>query len=161
MDWTIVTPDGAAVWDQRELRFEDSPPRDSLPRSDVHEDLWRTYYRSICNVARLKPAAMKREMPMHRWKNLPETAEIPALMREAPRNVARFDEPATRARHAPIRSAGPAIKDEDAAARRTSDSSTAADAVHCGKTPRRRWPVKARRTRDSCWSASSPATKKT
>ncbi len=107
MDWTIVTPDGAAVWDQHELRFEDSPPRDSLPRSDVHEGLWRTYYRSICNVARLKPDAMKREMPKHRWKNLPEAIEIPALMREAPRAVSRFDEPATRERHAPIRSDGP------------------------------------------------------
>jgi probable DNA metabolism protein len=108
MDWTIVTPDGAAVWDRNELRFEDSPPRDALPKSDEHETLWRTYYRSICNVARLKPAAMKREMPLHRWKNLPETAEIPELMREAARNVSKFDEPATRARHAPIRSAGPA-----------------------------------------------------
>lgn len=114
MDWTIVTPEGAAVWDQRELRFEDSPPRDSLPRDDSHEGLWRTYYRSICNVARLKPGAMKREMPMHRWKNLPEAVEIPALMREAPRNVARFDVPASRARHAPIRSAGP-VKGDDAA----------------------------------------------
>lgn len=114
MNWTIVTPEGAAVWDQRELRLEDSPPRDSLPRSDAHESLWRTYYRSICNVARLKPAAMKREMPMHRWKNLPETAEIPALMREASRSVSRFDEPAARARHAPIRSLGPARQDDGA-----------------------------------------------
>lgn len=114
MDWTIVTPEGAAVWDQRELRFQDSPPRESLPRTDTHESLWRTYYRSICNVARLKPAAMKREMPMHRWKNLPETAEIPSLMREAPRSVAMFDEPAARARHAPIRSPGPARQDDDA-----------------------------------------------
>jgi len=108
MDWTIVTPDGAAVWDGRELRFEDAPPRDSLPRADAHEGLWRTYYRSICNVARLKPAAMKREMPLHRWKNLPETAEIPALMREASRRTSQFDDPGTRARHAPIRSEGPA-----------------------------------------------------
>ncbi|HEX6396270.1 MAG TPA: UdgX family uracil-DNA binding protein [Steroidobacteraceae bacterium] len=114
MDWTIVTPEGAAVWDQHELRFEDSPPRASLPRNDTHETLWRTYYRSICNVARLKPAAMKREMPMHRWKNLPETAEIPTLMREARRNVARFDDPASRMRHAPIRSDGPARPDKDA-----------------------------------------------
>jgi probable DNA metabolism protein len=115
MDWTIVTPQGAAIWDQNTLRFEDSPPRDSLPRHDVHENLWRTYYRSICNVARLKPAAMKREMPVHRWKNLPEAAEIASLMREAPRAVQRFDEPGIRARHAPIRSAGPADREGDAA----------------------------------------------
>ena len=114
MTWTIVTPEGAAVWDRRELRFEDAPPRDALPRSDAHESLWRTYYRSICNVARLKPAAMKREMPMHRWKNLPETVEIPALMREASRRVAMFDEPTPRARHAPIRSPGPSRRDDDA-----------------------------------------------
>lgn len=114
MNWTIVTPEGAAVWDQRELRFEVSPPRHTLPKSDSLETLWRTYYRSICNVARLKPAAMKREMPMHRWKNLPETAEIPTLMREASRDVSRFDEPATRARHAPIRSGGPARQHDEA-----------------------------------------------
>jgi DNA polymerase len=57
---------------------------------------------------------MKREMPLHRWKNLPEAAEIPALMREAPREVARFDEPESRGRHAPIRSAGPTRKKESA-----------------------------------------------
>jgi DNA polymerase len=115
MDWTIVTPEGAAVWDGRELRFEDSPPRDSLPSGDSHEALWRTYYRSICNVARLKPAAMKREMPMHRWKNLPEAVEIPALMRDAQRNVSNFDDPAARARHAPIRSAAPAAAQDSGA----------------------------------------------
>jgi DNA polymerase len=114
MHWTIVTPEGAAVWDTRELRFEDSPPRDSLPRNDTLEDLWRTYYRSICNVARLKPAAMRREMPVHRWKNLPETAEIPALMREAARRVSMFDEPSARERHAPIHG-GPSRRDDQTA----------------------------------------------
>jgi probable DNA metabolism protein len=106
MDWTIVTPEGAATWDQHELRFIDAPPRDTLPREDARENLWRTYFRSICNLARLKPAAMKREMPVHRWKNLPEAAEIGRLLREAPRTVQRFDEPQAR-RHAPIRSPGP------------------------------------------------------
>ncbi len=113
MDWTIVTPEGAAVWDQRDLRFENAPPRDSLPRGDAHESLWRTYYRSICNVARLKPAAMKREMPLHRWKNLPEAVEIPELLREASRTTHRFDEPASRARHAPIRSDGPRKREDE------------------------------------------------
>jgi uracil-DNA glycosylase len=107
MDWTIVTPEGAATWDQRELRFVEAPPRDSLPRQDAHENLWRRYYRSICNVSRLKPAAMKREMPMHRWKNLPEASEIATLVREAPLTVHRFDDPQSRPRHAPIQSAGP------------------------------------------------------
>jgi DNA polymerase len=35
------------------------------------------------NPARLKVAAMKREMPMHYWKNLPEAQDISALIRAA------------------------------------------------------------------------------
>ncbi len=108
MHWMIVTPDGAAVWDQQSLQIIDAPARDTLPRGDSLDPLWRTYYRSICNVARIKPHAMQREMPQKYWKNLPEAAEIVSLLREAPRNVVRFDDPAARAHHAPIRADAPA-----------------------------------------------------
>jgi uracil-DNA glycosylase family protein len=50
--------------------------------------------------------------PKHRWKNLPEAVEIPALMREAPQGLSKFDDPSTRTRHAPIRSAGPSKRDD-------------------------------------------------
>ena len=109
--WTIVTPDGAACWEAGELTFMQAPPRDSLPRGDRFEDLWRTYYRSICNAARIRPAAMQREMPRRYWKNLPEAIEIPGLIADSARRVAQFDDERTRnrqPRHAPIRSAGPA-----------------------------------------------------
>jgi probable DNA metabolism protein len=82
MIWTIATPDGTAIWDKVALSFVDSPARDTQPVSDKHEDLWRTYYRSICNVARINPAAMQREMPQKYWKNLPEAAEIGILIRD-------------------------------------------------------------------------------
>jgi probable DNA metabolism protein len=82
MLWTIATPDGAAVWDTVTLRFVASPSIADRPRHDSHEDLWRTYYRSICNVARINPSAMQREMPQHYWKNLPEAGEIATLVRE-------------------------------------------------------------------------------
>jgi DNA polymerase len=82
MDWTIATPDGAAVWEERSLRFIDAPGHDARPREDSHEALWRTYYRSICNVARINPTVMQREMPQRYWRHLPEAAEIPVLIRD-------------------------------------------------------------------------------
>ncbi|HTO05084.1 MAG TPA: UdgX family uracil-DNA binding protein, partial [Opitutus sp.] len=50
------------------------------PTSDGMEDLWRTYYASIFNPARLKIGAMTAEMPQHYWKNLPEAQLIPSLI---------------------------------------------------------------------------------
>ncbi len=82
MRWTIATPDGAAVWDLSSLRFVDSGTLTERPSADVKEDLWRTYYRSICNVARINPSAMLREMPQLYWRNLPEAAEIGPLLQE-------------------------------------------------------------------------------
>jgi uracil-DNA glycosylase len=82
MRWTIATPDGAAVWDRAELRWVTSPAEADRPPSDPCDALWRTYYRSICNPARINPAAMQREMPRLYWRNLPEAREIGALVRD-------------------------------------------------------------------------------
>ena len=87
MDSTIATPDGAAVCERGRLRFLDAPldaarHRAERPQTDSHEALWRTYYRSICNVARINPRVMQREMPQRYWRHLPESAEIPALIRD-------------------------------------------------------------------------------
>jgi DNA polymerase len=83
MRWTIATPQGAAVWDKNVLNVVASPDTDALHASDAHEQLWRTYYRSICNLARINVPAMQREMPQKYWKNLPEAADIGSLLREA------------------------------------------------------------------------------
>ena len=88
MTWTIATPEGAAVWNKATLNFVDSPAPDARPMSDQNEDLWRTYYRSICNVSRINPAVMQREMPQKYWKNLPEAAEIGILIRDGLSNFA-------------------------------------------------------------------------
>jgi probable DNA metabolism protein len=82
MTWTIATPDGAASWNGQALNFVDSPAADLRPASDAYEELWLTYYRSICNVSRINPVAMRREMPQKYWKNLPESAEIGTLIRD-------------------------------------------------------------------------------
>lgn len=88
-DWTIATPDGAAVWKARSLRFVAPPDPDERPRGDDCEGLWRTYYRSICNVARVNPLAMQREMPRRYWRYLPESVEIDPLLREGAAGFAR------------------------------------------------------------------------
>jgi DNA polymerase len=88
MRWLIATPDGAAVWDGTHTEFVDSPGRSAVLREDSTHDLWRAYYRNICNVARVNPRLMQREMPQRYWRNLPEAAEIHALLHENPRTLA-------------------------------------------------------------------------
>jgi DNA polymerase len=80
MDWSILTPDGAAHWDGDRLAFGPPATRDQAPEGDDVEDYWRTYYASTFNPARLRTAAMQSEMPKRYWKNLPEAALIPQLV---------------------------------------------------------------------------------
>jgi probable DNA metabolism protein len=82
MRWMIATPDGAAVWSGDHCEFIESPLRSQLPREDVTHTLWRTYYRNICNVARINPTAMQRDMPKRYWQHLPEASEIKSLLSE-------------------------------------------------------------------------------
>ena len=80
MDWSILTPDECVAWDGSRLSFLPGMSRHEAPAADAHDDLWRTYYRSIFNPARLKVQAMQSEMPQKYWKNLPEAALIPQLI---------------------------------------------------------------------------------
>ena len=79
MDWQIATPEVVARLEDRRLSFE---ARDGVrsARDDPLEGLWTTYYASIFNPARLKPDAMRAEMPRKYWRNLPEAAAIPSLI---------------------------------------------------------------------------------
>ena len=81
MRWMIATPDGAAHWNGAQVEFIDSP-KSSVPREDTTHSLWRTYYRNICNVARVNPSVMQREMPKRYWQLLPEASEIKSLVSE-------------------------------------------------------------------------------
>jgi hypothetical protein len=86
--WSILTPERCVHWDRSALHFSAGAIRGDAPAGDAMEDLWRDYYSSIFNPARLKVAAMVREMPKRYWKNLPEAQLIPGLIREA---TARHD----------------------------------------------------------------------
>ena len=80
MDWSILTPHECAHWDGTTLHFTPGVPRSAAPDEDALDDLWRTYYRSIFNPARLKVRAMQSEMPKKYWKNLPEASLIADLI---------------------------------------------------------------------------------
>lgn len=87
MVWSIFTPDASMHWDGDALRWGDGAGRDAVPQDDALEDLWRDYYRSIFNPARVKWRAMMAEMPAKHWATLPEARVIRELMREAPERV--------------------------------------------------------------------------
>ncbi|QUS36994.1 UdgX family uracil-DNA binding protein [Falsirhodobacter algicola] len=85
MDWVIATPEVTARFDGT-LRFEETGAA-APPPPDATEDLWRTYYASIFNPARVMVKAMQSEMPKKYWKNLPEADLIPDLIRGADARV--------------------------------------------------------------------------
>jgi DNA polymerase len=80
MRWSILTPLGSLHWDGESLAEGPPARRGDAPAEDAAEDLWRTYYASIFNPARLKVGAMLKEMPRRYWANMPEAALIPALV---------------------------------------------------------------------------------
>src|SRR5690606_18561239 len=100
----------------------EGPPaqRVDAPKCDPAEELWRKYYASIFNPARLKVGAMLKEMPRKYWKNMPEAALIPNLVAgaqaresamieagtmefgERPKSLAKIDEAIHACRRCPI-----------------------------------------------------------
>ena len=91
MDWIIATPKGTASWDGDSLIFDVRPGEDP-GHGDPTDDLWRTYYASIFNPARLKLKAMQAEMPKKYWRNLPEAALIPEMIANAEADVRAMTE---------------------------------------------------------------------
>ena len=91
MNWMIATPEGVAHYDQKKLEFSGPPTSEERARisalADGWEEIWLSYYAHIFNPARLKISAMKNEMPVRFWKNLPEAKLIPELIRKATSRV--------------------------------------------------------------------------
>ena len=80
MSWSILTPDLSIHWDGDRLTEGPGATARDAPRGDPSEDLWKRYYASIFNPARLKIGSMLKEMPRRYWKNMPETAIISSLV---------------------------------------------------------------------------------
>lgn len=85
MDWSILTPDRCAHWNGHLLSFSEGATKSDAPTSDPLEEMWRQYYASIFNPARLKVKAMRKEMPKKYWRNLPEASLIDPLIAQAER----------------------------------------------------------------------------
>ncbi len=87
MRWTILTPQATADWDSTNLAIGPGASKSDAPAEDAAEELWRTYFRSIFNPARLKVKAMTAEMPKKYWRNLPEASLIPDLIAGAEKSA--------------------------------------------------------------------------
>ena len=108
MNWSILTPDACAHWDQTLLSFSPGADPADAPGEDALEAAWTTYYASIFNPARLKPKMMQKEMPKRYWGNLPEAKLIPELIAQAERRTdlmvaAPHVQPSSRALKAQLR----------------------------------------------------------
>ncbi|WP_448662959.1 UdgX family uracil-DNA binding protein [Sphingomonas sp. CJ20] len=80
MRWSILTPELALHWDGETLTEGPAATRSQAPDGDPVEEMWKTYYASTFNPARLKTGAMLKEMPRKYWHNMPETALVRELV---------------------------------------------------------------------------------
>ena len=83
MKWSILTPELSIHWDGERLSEGPGASKGDAPDGDPVEEVWKTYYASTFNPARVKVGAMLKEMPRKYWKNMPETALVPQLLAAA------------------------------------------------------------------------------
>ncbi len=95
MTWSILTPYRSAHWDGETLRLAAGAQPADVPDDDRLEAYWRAYFAAIFNPARLKVSAMTSEMPKKYWRNLPEAAAIPDLIRQSRERTATMVETPT------------------------------------------------------------------
>lgn len=85
--WLIATPDDAVLWDGQEMHYAKPCPPSwrelAQTAQDPGAELWKTYYESTFNPARLNRGVMQSNLPVRFWKNLPEGPLIPQLMSRA------------------------------------------------------------------------------
>jgi probable DNA metabolism protein len=83
MRWSILTPELSIHWDGETLTEGPGATRADAPDGDPLEAMWKIYYSSIFNPARLKVGAMLKEMPRKYWRNMPETSLVQPLIASA------------------------------------------------------------------------------
>ncbi|HYG47971.1 MAG TPA: UdgX family uracil-DNA binding protein [Allosphingosinicella sp.] len=112
MRWSILTPSLSLHWDGETLIEGPGAARSDAPGGDPIESVWKTYYASIFNPARLKTGAMLKEMPKKYWKNMPETALVGELVAGAQAREARMVEAGRGQVGDNLRTAWEAVRDE-------------------------------------------------
>jgi DNA polymerase len=131
MTWSILTPYRSAHWNGSDLAFAAGASRADVPDDDRLADYWRVYFSSIFNPARLKIGAMTSEMPRKYWRNLPEAAAIPDLVRSAQGRVAEMVEQPVISPPRPTGRAFPRSDPPPAHAAETDLGKLAAEAAAC------------------------------
>lgn len=114
MRWSVLTPELSLHWDGETLSEGPAALREHAPDGDPVEEVWKTYYASIFNPARLKKGAMLKEMPRKYWHNMPETALVPQLIANAQKRESGMIETAQKDRPTNIEAAWSALRDEAA-----------------------------------------------
>jgi len=112
MRWSILTPELSVHWDGETLTESPGATRADAPSGDPVEAVWKTYYASIFNPARLKIGAMVKEMPRKYWKNMPETALVGELIAGAQAREARMVEASRENIGGNVRVAWEAVREE-------------------------------------------------
>jgi probable DNA metabolism protein len=85
--WLIATPTDGVRWDGSRLQHaRPCPPawrKMAMQAADPGGDLWKAYYESTFNPARLNRSVLESNLPVRFWKHLPEGMLIPQLMSRA------------------------------------------------------------------------------
>ena len=126
MRWSILTPELSVHWDGETLTEGPGATRRDAPDGDPVEEVWKAYYASIFNPARVKVKAMTKEMPKKYWRNMPETALIPELIAGAQAREAEMIE-----RSAAMPKRGPGERPTNAESAWLAVKKDAADCTRC------------------------------
>jgi len=81
--WAILTHERSLHWDGAHLAFGEGVPQFSATNEDSLEALWRAYYASIFNPARVNIKVTQGHMPRKFWSQLPEAELIGSLVAAA------------------------------------------------------------------------------
>lgn len=85
--WLIATPEDGVCWNGQQMFYARPCPSSwqqlAQQAADPGGELWKTYYESTFNPARLNRSVMESNLPVRFWKNLPEGRLIPELMSRA------------------------------------------------------------------------------
>ncbi len=85
--WSIFSADGSAHWNMKTLTFGPGMTQQEFGHEDPFDEVWKTYYKSIFNPARIKIKMMKTEMAPKYWSALPEAEIIQELIRNTPKQL--------------------------------------------------------------------------
>jgi uracil-DNA glycosylase len=131
MVFSILTPYRSLHWTGETREFGPGADPSEVPDDDALERYWRAYFSAIFNPARLKVSAMTAEMPRKYWRNLPEAAAIPELVRGAAERTRTMLEQPSMPRTVPTPRAEPASRGPEIPAEPGTMEALAQEAAGC------------------------------